>query len=193
MDIDLVDQSSCQTSPLSGTWNNTSSTCTISKLRLNSDDSLNVDNSVFSNIVLTVTGTVDNDGSITNSGTIIISHGGAIEDWGKIINNQKGTITNYGTLTINELGTIINNGGTINNYATLLHNIRGAITNSGVIKNMCGGSYTSDGDFTGNPIENIACDTISKSSTVPEFPFAIPILVIGILSMIAFYRTKSKF
>lgn len=191
-DIDLLDQQSCQAVPLSGIWNVTTSTCTISKLRLGSDDSLTVDNSIFSNIVLTITGYVNNDGTITNSGIISINQGGAIDNYGKIINNQKGIITNSGTFTINEFGVVINKGGTITNYATMIQSIRGAITNSGTIKNMCVGSFTSNGNFNGNPVENIACTTISKPSTVPEFPFALPVLVISIASMIIFYR-KFKF
>jgi hypothetical protein len=192
-DIDLLDQKSCQTAPLSGIWNVTTSTCIISKLRLSSDDSLTVDNSIFSNIALTITGYVNNDGTITNSGIININQVGTIDNYGKIINNQKSLIINSGTFTINEFGVIINNGGTITNYATLNQIIRSAITNSGIVKNMCGGSFTSDGNFNGNPVENVTCTTTSKLSTVPEFPFALPALVIGILSVIAFYRTKSKF
>ncbi len=188
--IDLIDQPSCQTTPLSGTWNVTTSTCTIPRLRLGSDDSLTVDNSVFSNIDLTITDYINNDGTITNSGTINIKNGGTIDNWGKIINNQKGIITNSGTLIINELGTIINSGGIVN-YATMIHNTGGIITNSGTLKNMCSGTFTSNGDFTGNPVDNISCATTSKSSVMPEFPFALPVLVIGITSVIVFYRMKS--
>jgi hypothetical protein len=190
-EIDLIDQKSCQTAPLSGIWNATTSTCiATSSLRLNPDDSLTVDNSVFSNIILTIIGTLDNDGTVTNSGTITINHGGTIENYGKIINNQKGMIANYGSLVINELGTVINHGGTIENYGKLIHSQQSIITNSGIIKNMCDGTFTSDGDFTGNPVDNVSCMANTKSSTIPEFPLAMPLLVVGVVSSLVLYTVK---
>ncbi|MGI0073475.1 MAG: PEF-CTERM sorting domain-containing protein [Nitrosotalea sp.] len=243
---DLKDQASCQA--ISGAWYTSTSTCTISDFSLNSGDSLAVDNSVFPNISLTITdtldnsgvinnsgsieisnygvfnndgsivnyctvgcvgGTINNDGTITNnnggtitsnstivnngsinnSGTIIIKNGGTINNYAKFINND-GTVNNYGTIHNNQLSAIINTGGTIINYATIVSDVRGTITNSGTLKNMCGGTFTSNGDLLGNPVSNISCTTTPKSSTVPEFPFAMPILVISFLSMIVFYKTK---
>ncbi|MDE1729068.1 MAG: hypothetical protein KGH81_07835, partial [Thaumarchaeota archaeon] len=177
---------------LSGTWNATTSTCIISRLILGADDSLTVDNSVFPNISLTITDHINNDGTITNSGIINIKNSGTIDNWGKIINNQKGTITNSGILIINELGTIINSGNIVN-YATMIHNIGSTITNSGILKNMCGGTFSSSGDFIGNPVDSISCTATSKTSVVPEFPLALPVLVISMTSLIIFYRMKSAF
>jgi hypothetical protein len=187
-DIDLQDQQSCQATPLFGAWNATSFTCTISKLRLDSGYSLTIDNSVFPNIVLATTGYINNGGTIDNYGIINIDQGSTIDNYGKIINNQKGSIINSGTLVINEFGVIINNGGTINNYATMTQTMRSVITNSGMIKNMCGGSFSSNGNFNGNPVENSTC--IPKPSIIPEFPIALLTLVIGMISMIIFYRIK---
>lgn len=243
---DLKDQTSCQS--IHGTWSPSNSTCVLSNLFLNSGDSLTVDNSVFTDIYLTITDTVNNGGIINNSGNIIIDNtgifnnngsiinyctgqclGGMIQNNGLIINNKGSTITNKGTInnsgpinnsgiitilnggTItnldklinnlggvvnnsgiihnNELSTIINNGGIIINYATIISDTGGTVTNSGTMKNMCGGTFTSNGDFMGNQVNNTSC-TIPKSSTVPEFPFAIPILVTSFLSMIIFYKTK---
>jgi predicted secreted protein with PEFG-CTERM motif len=52
---------------------------------------------------------------------------------------------------------------------------------------MCGGTFTSNGDLLGIPVNNTSCTT-AKSSTVPEFPFAMLILAISFLSMIVFYK-----
>src|SRR5437588_7479902 len=68
--IDLKDQASCQAAPLSGTWTATNSTCRIASLTLNSGDSLTVDNSVNSNIALTITGILSNSGTLANTGNI---------------------------------------------------------------------------------------------------------------------------
>lgn len=241
---DLKDQNSCQS--ISGTWNPSTSTCTLSTLNLNSGDSLTVDNSVFADISLAITDTVnngglinnsgnviinnsgvlnnngsflnyctgncidgiiqnngiitnnkggtitsnstiDNSGPINNSGTIIIQNGGTITNSAKLINNLGGVINNSGVIHNNELSAIINNGGIVINYATLINDVGGTVTNSGTMKNMCGGTFTSNGDLLGNPVNNTSCAT-QKSSTVPEFPFAIPILVISFLSMIVFYK-----
>lgn len=243
---DLKDQVSCQS--IHGTWSPSNSTCVLSDLFLNSGDSLTVDNSVFTDIYLTITDTINNGGTINNSGNIIIDNvgifnnngsiinyctgqciGGTIQNEGTITNNRGGTIitnstidnsgpiNNSGTITIlndgtmtnlaklinnlggvvnnsgiihnNELSAIINNGGIIINYATIISDTGGTVTNSGTMKNMCDGTFTSNGDFMGTPVNNTSC-TIQKSSTVPEFPFAIPILGISFLSMIVFYKTK---
>ncbi|MDE1842005.1 MAG: PEFG-CTERM sorting domain-containing protein, partial [Thaumarchaeota archaeon] len=66
-------------------------------------------------------------------------------------------------------------------------------TNSGILKNMCGGTFSSSGDFIGNPVDSISCTTTSKTSVVPEFPLALPVLVISMTSLIIFYRMKSAF
>ncbi len=243
---DLKDQASCQS--IHGTWSPSNSTCTLSNLFLNSGDSFTVDNSVFADIYLTITntinnggminnsgsiiidnsgifnnngsiinhctgqciggtiqnngliinnkggtitsnGTIDNSGPINNSGTIIVLNGGTITNLAKLINNLGGVVNNSGTIHNNELSAIINNGGIIINYATILSDAGGTVTNSGIMKNMCGGTFTSNGDFAGNPVNNTSCAT-QKSSTVPEFPFATPILVISFLAMIVFYKTK---
>lgn len=243
---DLKDQTSCQS--IHGTWSPSNSTCVLSNLFLNSGDSLTVDNSVFTDIYLTITdtinnggiinnsgniiidnagifnnngsivnyctgqcidgmiqnngliinnkggtiasnSTINNSGPINNSGTIIILNGGTITNLAKLVNNLGGVVNNSGIIHNNELSAIINNGGIIINYATIISDTGGTVTNSGTMKNMCGGTFTSNGDFTGNPANNTSC-AIQKSSTVPEFPFAIPILVISFLSMIVFYKTK---
>lgn len=243
---DLKDQASCQS--IHGTWSPSNSTCVLSNLLLNSGDSLTVDNSVFTDIYLTITdtinnggiinnsgniiidssgifnndgsiinyctgtciggtiqnngliinnkggtiasnSTINNSGPINNSGTIIILNGGTITNLAKLINNLGGVVNNSGTIHNNELSAIINNGGIIINYATIISDAGGTVTNSGTMKNMCGGTFTSNGDFMGNQVNNTSCG-IQKSSTVPEFPFTIPILVISFLSMIVFYKTK---
>jgi hypothetical protein len=244
---DLKDQASCQA--ISGSWNTSTSACTISSFNLNSGDSLAVDNSVFSNISLIITNildnkggvisnsgniiisnsavfnnngsivnyclvgctggtisnegtitnnnggiitsnsTIDNSGTISNSGTIIINNGGTISNLSKLINNG-GSISNSGTIHNNALSAIINNGGIVINYANIINDIQGTITNSGTLKNMCGGTITSNGDLLGIPVSNTSCTANPKSSTVPEFPFTLPILAISFLSLIVFYKTK---
>lgn len=133
--------------------------------------------------------TINNSGPINNFGTIVILNGGTITNLAKLINNLGGVVNNSGIIHNNELSAIINNGGIIINYATIVSDTGGTVTNSGTMKNMCGGTFTSNGDFTGNPVNNTSCTT-QKSSTVPEFPLAMPILVISFLSMIVFYKTK---
>jgi predicted secreted protein with PEFG-CTERM motif len=58
------------------------------------------------------------------------------------------------------------------------------------MRNMCGGTITSNGDLLGVPVNNTSCTITTKSSTVPEFPFTMPILAISFLSLIVFYKTK---
>ncbi len=133
--------------------------------------------------------TINNNGPINNSGTI--NNNGTIDNVGKLTNNLGGIINNSGTIHNNELSAIINNGGIINNYAIVISDVGGTITNDGTIKNMCGATLTSNGDLLGTPVDNIPCNTAQKSSSsVAEFPFAMPILVISFLSVIIFYKTK---
>ena len=170
----MTDQISCQA--ISGTWNTSTSTCTISSFSLNPDDLLTVDNSVFPNISLAITGTLDNNGgTIHNSGTIIINNEGTLNNLAKFVNNG-GTINNFGTIHNNELSAIINNGGTIANYAIIINDVKGTITNSGTMRNMCGGTITSDGNLIGIPVNNTSCATNPKSSTYLNFHLQFPYL-----------------
>jgi hypothetical protein len=124
--IDLKDQASCQA--LGGNWDASIPTCSIGALTLNSGDTLNVDNTVFSNIELDLYGTLTSNGTITNSGTIVshvgISNAGTIYNYGPIV-NQYGTLSNDGTIYNKASGTIINPNTScsdtciINNYGTI--------------------------------------------------------------------------
>jgi hypothetical protein len=159
----ISDQISCESSPIFGTWNGIN-TCTVSSLVINSEDSI----TITSGIKLL------NNGNITNYGTInitnnailfnklngIISNSGSISllgtqlgskfiNYGTLINNHDGIISN--SCTFNNFG-IITNSGTISNS--------GVINNSGTINNQCGSIYSGTLP-TGNPINIIACYTIS--------------------------------
>lgn len=246
---DLKDQASCST--VLGTWSLATSTCTVSSLTLNPGDLLAIDDSVFPNISLQITqsinnagtvsnagniiisssavfdnngslanyctgtcvgGTIQNNGIITNEkkstldtnstinnsgpinnyGTIIVLKGGTIANGAKIINNFGGTLNNSGTIHDSQLSAIINNGGIIINYATLIGDESSTITNSGTLTNMCGAMFTNNGDLLGTPVNSTTCATAKGTSTVPEFPMATPVLVIGLLSVIVFYKRKAK-
>lgn len=168
VNIDVKDQASCTTVPLSGTWHAVSSRCTIASFTLDSGDSLSVENA----ITLVTTGdftnnggTIYNSGTITNHGTINNNGpGGGILNYGTIDNEGKfnnngymtngdflrhiiGTINNSGTITDTLAGSFEDNDGTIVNthhghiinIGVILISPRATITNSGIIINNGGG------------------------------------------------------
>ncbi len=161
---DLKDQASCQS--ISGTWNNITSTCSTSNFYLNPGDSISVDNSVFSNISLTFTGTLDNNkGIINNSGNIILSNSAIFNNGGTVVNYctagcNAGTIQNEGTITNNKGGDItsnstIDNLGSINNSGTITNNNGGTITNSAKFINNSGGFINNFGTIHNNELSAI--------------------------------------
>ena len=165
--IDLKDQTSCQEAPLSGLWYAANSTCVITNLTL-SGGSLIVNDSVFSDITLTITGTIDNThGSIINNGTIDTNNG-TINNNGIFTNNRGHTINanQEGSNNTNDQGSINNNGifnnnGTINTKGsgTINANTGGIFTNYGTINNI--GSIDNDGTFnTKGIIANLGAGTI---------------------------------
>jgi len=182
--IDLKDKTSCQAAPLSGSWNATTSTCTIGNFTLNHGDSLTLDNSIFPNIFLTINGTLTNNGTITNIGYIINSgtinnlSGGTINNnnsgvirnlsfvinYGTITNNSFGQITNIGTITNNSGGTITNNN-TLNNYGTITNNSGGTIANNSFMSNL--GTTTNFGTINNlNAIRNYGTITNNSGGTI---------------------------
>jgi len=113
----------------------------ITNLVINPGDTLQID----SGVTLTITGTVENFGTINNDGTIlnfgtINNQAGIIEiNAGAILENSGGTINNQsGFIIINSQGRIIN-GGIINNDG-ILENLSG-----GMLENPAGGTINNDG------------------------------------------------
>ncbi|MDE1766849.1 MAG: hypothetical protein KGI27_11350 [Thaumarchaeota archaeon] len=185
---DLKDHASCQA--ISGTWDNPTSACTVSSLWIDSGDLLTVDNSFLSTILLKVTDSLNNRGTIDISGSITIANSGILNNNGSITNYCTGqcvggTIQNEGTITNNNGGTIITNGtinnlGSINNFGTikntgtitnggkLINNFKGMITNSGTIHNdeqsaiiNSGGNITNYATVIGD-----VAGTITNSGTI---------------------------
>lgn len=161
---DLKDQASCQS--ISGIWDNITSTCSTSNFYLNPGDSVSVDNSVFSNISLTITGALDNNkGIIDNSGNIIISNSAIFNNGGAVVNYctvgcAAGTIQNEGTITNNKGGDItsnstIDNLGSINNSGTITNNNGGTVTNSAKLINNSGGFINNFGNIHNNELSAI--------------------------------------
>jgi len=112
----------------------------ITNLVINPGDTLQIN----SGVTLTITGTVENFGTINNDGAIlnfgtINNQAGIIENnAGAIIENWGGTINNQSGFIINSQGTIIN-GGIINNEG-ILENLSG-----GVLENPAGATINNDG------------------------------------------------
>ena len=184
--INLKDQVSCEAAPLAGTWIGTNSTCTISGLTLRTGDSLTVDNSISSNIDLTVNGTETSNisGTIINNGLII--NRGLINSLNDIITNfgtisNTGTINNYGIFTNNAGGTItepngggINNNDVFTNYGNMII-IKGSISNNGGhLINTAGGTIIfHSGGFTnryGGTVTNSGTIHFSSDSADTSFP-----------------------
>ena len=90
---------------------------------------------VASGTTLTVTGDLENDGSITNNGTI------AINENATVTNKSNGTVTNNSTGTVTNNGTITNDGGSFSNAGTITNNSTVTLTS---------GTFTNDGTFTNN-------------------------------------------
>ena len=147
--IAISNQTSCESSPISGTWNGTD-TCTISSLAINFGDSV----SINSGIVLVNSGLIDNSGNFNNSGTL--DNNGTVDNGGTLFNSLNGIINN--SVNINNYDTITNNGtinssGNIHNYefnimensGTLNNNLSSTIINDGIINNS--GTITSRCDF----------------------------------------------
>jgi len=138
--VTISDLASCES--ISGAvWSTSPDTCTITiDQTINSGETwtVNTDVIVFTNPLVTIT--VDNGGTIDNSGIIRTTPvgdryfiGGNITNSGTINNNSGGSIGNGGGGNITNSGTINNNsGGSIGNG--------GRITNSGTINNEFGGS-----------------------------------------------------
>jgi len=113
----------------------------ITNLVINPGDTLQIN----SGVTLTITGTVENFGTINNDGTIINfgtlnNQAGIIEiNAGAIIENSGGTINNEsGFIIINAQGRIIN-GGIINNEGII------QILSGGVLENPAGGTINNNG------------------------------------------------
>jgi len=158
---------------MSGTWDSSSNTCTISGLTLNSGNTLTVDLGVtliINGSLVIDGGTVLNYGTINSGGNITNKSGGTITNSGTINNSSYianvGTVTNSGTINSSGYfgngGKITNNsGGTISNSHTL--NSYGIITNSGTITNTSGGTMK---NYGGGKINNLSGGTITNSGTM---------------------------
>ena len=141
-------------------------------------------------ITNTISGTINNSGNITNNRV------SAINNY-EIGNAEEGIIINYGIIN--------NSGGTINiNIGDLLN--LGTIRQLGYIKtgNYGGDSlgiiYNNFGGMICGDITNAYVTTSSHvkgvitptCNVIPEFPFAVPILLVSFVSVIAFYRIRKS-
>jgi peptidoglycan/xylan/chitin deacetylase (PgdA/CDA1 family) len=146
----ISNQTSCESVPISGIWNETN-TCTVSSLAINFGDSVTIN----SGIILVNSGLIDNSGNFNNSGTL--NNNGTMDNGGTLFNSLNSSINNFATInnydTITNNGTI-NNSGTMHNYefnilensGTLNNNLSSTIINDGTINNS--GTITSRCEFT---------------------------------------------
>jgi len=164
-----LSSTSCAT--LGGSWNSSTSTCTIvnltihptDKLIVNSGTTLRIIGVVNNSGIINSTGTINNTGTFINSGTItnsgIINNGDTLENTGTIIdsgtiNNLTGTITNSGG-SINISG-ILNNGSILNIKSFGTINITGIIT-SYKINVFCGSTLADSVSVIGGQINYLSC------------------------------------
>ena len=183
----LSDGTTCAAAPFLGSWDASTSTCTVSSFSINSGDSVVID----SGITLDLSGDIGNsafstpDAIITNNGIINIISGGSIGFFIDITNtgtiNNAGhisndlTITNSGTITntgtVFDAGRAIINSGTITNTGTMTLDVpitnSGTIINSGTIKVDDGTMDNSGGTITNNSGGTINfCCTTHNSGTI---------------------------
>jgi len=150
---DLKDQTSCQIL-LAGTWTATNSTCTISNFGIGYSDTMTVDNSVYPNITLTITGTV----TIGDSCSRVGCHAGTLANNGHIV------LVNSGAITSNAIFT---NTGTVDNFGVINTNARSSFSNTGIVNNNNGGTITCNpcvGVSNGGTINNNAGGTFDVTS-----------------------------
>jgi hypothetical protein len=174
--VTISDLASCES--ISGAvWSTSPDTCTITiDQTINSGETwtVNTDVIVFTNPLVTITvdngGTIDNSGiirttpvgdryfiggNITNSGTINNNSGGSIGNGGRItnsgtINNEfGGSIQNANSLFCCSSGYIINSGS-INNNGDIYND--SSIDNSGSIQNNSGGTIENIGNILNSGI-----------------------------------------
>jgi hypothetical protein len=144
----IQDQPSCESSPISGNWEDNTNTCTLF-------GGLNIDGNEDVEIASGVTVVLSNNtqSEIGFGGTLYVANGGVLNIQGKVFNS--GTISNSGILTVNTqyiAGTGIFSNGTITNSGVLsvfvygedntgIRNF-GTIDNSGTIEvSATGGNF----------------------------------------------------
>lgn len=177
----LTDQESCKLEPLSGNWDEVSTTCFVEGFTLEFGDILDIssgitlqNNGMISNNggiidnhgILSNADKIDNEGTINNHDTInnegtIDNDNGIIENTGSINNLE--TIRNDGTIN-NLFGGVINNDDTLDNFSTIINLFGGTINNSyminnhGVVDNSCnfdnGGTINNHGTINNAEIFN---------------------------------------
>ena len=154
--IALSNQISCESAPISGTWNETN-TCTVSSLAINFGDSVTIN----SGIVLVNSGLIDNSGNFNNSGTL--DNNGTMDNGGTLFNFSNGSINNFAT--INNYDTITNNG-TIDNSGTLHNYEFNILENSGTLNNNLSSTIINDGIINNSGLINSKCE-FTYSGTTP--------------------------
>jgi peptidoglycan/xylan/chitin deacetylase (PgdA/CDA1 family) len=153
----ISDQTSCESAPISGTWDGVNS-CTVLSLATNSGDSVTIN----SGIVLINSGLLDNSGHLNNTGTI--NNIGSIDNGGVFSNSVNSTINNSDA--INNYDTIINNG-TINNSDTIHNYEFNIIENSGTINNNLSSTIHNDGTINNSGTIHSQCE-FTYSGTLPN-------------------------
>jgi hypothetical protein len=139
-------------------------------------------------------GVFQNNGEITNGGTIINEHGsfentpdGVLQNkTGATIDNENGELINSGVLVNEQSATIDNQNGEIINSGTLVNENGGVIDNSGGGAIYNSGTFTNDGSFSGPiPLDTdfahiaviapIATQTYTGSALTPPVSLTAPV------------------
>lgn len=169
----MAHESTTACAGLSGSWSNSTNTCTLSSLFiLGSDDWVKVE--AGATLSITDKLIIKHDSCIINFGDIINKD--VIENHG-IIDNYKGgridagpifNILSVGILNNYNSGTILNtrsigNFGVLYNNGTIIINPGGKFGNSGSIQNDCGGVIY--GAISGNPVMN-TCTLTTTTTTM---------------------------
>lgn len=161
----LADEASCA-ALFGGTWDATASSCTVAGLQILGGETLQINAGVTliiaGDLTNNFTGTINNDGTVSNISTLF-------NFYGIINNNATGSLNNQVGSTINNDGTI-NNAGVITNDGSIINNTTGSIINNNTINNNSiienAGSIVNNlpGTITNNATGSITNDSNLSSS-----------------------------
>jgi hypothetical protein len=167
-----LEASTLQCADIGGSWSNATVTCTVSgtgavppgvSLEIDLKAGLVIgEGATFNN-----SGIIEDNGSITVSGTLTNNFGAIITVSGTLTNNSGGSITNDGEFTNDSSGITINSGALSNTAGGTISNSRdfynlGAIANSGAFASSCLVRLDESGTFTSVP--PVSCGSTSASS-----------------------------
>ncbi len=139
-------------------------------------------------VILNGSMNIENNGKLTNNGTLTVSSGGQIsiaensidtDDGGSIVNQTNNLLINIGSLVVASSGSVINNSyapytvdGTcgLNNYGSVRIEEGGSFANNGNFCNYTGGTVEKLGTWSGSAVTNMNGSTSGISDVLPENP-----------------------